>query len=518
MSQQQYQSTEQARPAAVIVLAAGEGTRMRSSTPKVLHEVMGRSLLRHVLAAASPLQADQTIVVIGHGRDLVVDHLATAASDVHTVVQHEQRGTGHAMRIALEALPAVDGTVVVLCADTPLLTGPTLASLFESHRANEASATVLTTVLDDPTGYGRIVRPEGGQVSRIVEDRDADDATRAVTEVNSGIYAFAAGDLRSALERLTADNSQGEEYLTDVIELLVADGREVGAVLVSEADQVMGVNDRVQLAAAGAALQRRINDDWMRGGVTIIDPATTRIGAEVMLEPDVVIEPWTILEGDTQVASGARVGPGAHLVDCVVAAGATVRFSTANGAEIGPDASVGPYSYLRPGTRLGRGARAGAFVETKNVQVGDGSKVPHLSYVGDAEIGEGSNIGAATIFVNYDGVAKHRTVIGDHVRIGSDTMLVAPVTVGDGAYTAAGSVITDDVPAGSMAVARARQRIIRDWVLRRRGGTASADAAKAAQQRETGADGDSDAPAVDNAVHEEGAAESDAAGSGGAEA
>ncbi len=508
-----------ARPAVVIVLAAGEGTRMRSNTPKVLHEVAGRSLLGHVLAASTPLGADSTIVVVGHGRDLVVDHLASSAPDVHPVVQQEQHGTGHAVRIALQTLPAdIDGTVLVLLGDTPLLTESTLTTFMQHHAASECSATVLTTVLDDPTGYGRIVRADSGQVSRIVEHRDADDATKAMREINSGIFAFAAGDLRSALDRVTTDNSQGEEYLTDVIELLVTDGRVVDALVVADADEVMGVNDRVQLAQAGAALQRRINEQWMRAGVTMVDPATTRIGVDVVLDPDVVIEPWTILEGKTRVASGAQVGPGAHLVDCVVAEGATVRFSTADRAEIGPDASVGPYTYLRPGTRLGRGARAGAFVETKNVQVGDGSKVPHLSYVGDAEIGEGSNIGAATVFVNYDGVAKHRTIIGDHVRIGSDTMLVAPVTVGDGAYTAAGSVITDDVPPGAMAVARARQRIIRDWVLRRRGGTASADAARAAQERESGADGDTGTQAGDNAGHDGEAAESDAEGSGGTDA
>ena len=514
---QETQKSQPAQAAAVIVLAAGEGTRMRSSTPKVLHEVAGRSLLGHVLAAAAAVDAGSTVVVVGHGRDLVVDYLAASAPSALPVVQDEQRGTGHAVRIALQALPAVDGTVLVLCADTPLLTESTLSTLVESHAASGSTATVLTSRVDDPTGYGRIVRTESGQVSRIVEHRDADDATRAVTEINSGIYAFTAGELRSALDRLTTDNSQGEEYLTDVIELLVADGRAVAAVVATDSDEVKGVNDRVQMAEAGVALQRRINDRWMRAGVTMIDPATTRIGVDVVLEPDVVIEPWTILEGRTQIARAAHVGPGAHLVDCVVGEGATVRFSTADRAEIGADASVGPYTYLRPGTRLGRGARAGAFVETKNVQLGDGSKVPHLSYVGDAEIGEGSNIGAATVFVNYDGVDKHRTIIGDHVRIGSDTMLVAPVTVGDGAYTAAGSVITDDVPAGAMAVARARQRIIRDWVLRRRGGTASADAARAAQRRETGADGDTGAQAGDNAGHDE-AAESDAEGSGGTDA
>ena len=463
---------------------------MRSSSPKVLHEVLGRSLLSHVLAAVAPLNAEQTVVVVGHGREQVSEHLLDVAPAAVQVVQQEQNGTGHAVRLALEAIPDAAGSVVVVCGDTPLLQPEPLGELVGEHAASGCAVTVLTTRLHDPTGYGRIVRSSDGRVIAIVEHRDADDEVRAVTEVNSGIYVFDAGSLRETLDRLTTDNSQGEEYLTDVVALMVQDDREVDAVTVNDSDDVMGVNDRVQLAAADAVLQRRINEKWMRAGVTIVDPASTRIGPDVTLEPDVVVHPWTILEGRTTVESGAVIGPGTHLLNCQVAQGASVRFSTGDSAEIGPDASVGPYTYLRPGTRLGRGSRAGAFVETKNARVGDGSKVPHLSYVGDAEIGTGSNIGAATVFVNYDGVDKHRTVIGDHVRIGSDTMLVAPVTIGDGAYTAAGSVITDDVPPGAMGVARARQRTIKDWVLRRRRGTKSAEAAEAAQRaaEETGRD------------------------------
>jgi bifunctional UDP-N-acetylglucosamine pyrophosphorylase/glucosamine-1-phosphate N-acetyltransferase len=455
---------------------------MRSSSPKVLHQVMGRSLLSYVLSAVAPLDAEHTVVVVGHGREQVAEHLFEVAPAALQVVQQEQNGTGHAVRLALEAIPGAAGSVVVVCGDTPLLQSAPLGELVGQHAASGSAVTVLTTRLDDPTGYGRIVRSSEGRVIAIVEHRDADEAVRAVAEVNSGIYVFDASSLREALTRLTTDNSQGEEYLTDVVALMVKDDREVDAVTVNDSDDVMGVNDRVQLAAADAVLQRRINEKWMRAGVTIVDPASTRIGPDVTLEPDVVVHPWTILEGNTSIESGAMVGPGTHLNNCRVARGASVRFSTGDGAEIGPDASVGPYTYLRPGTRLGRGSRAGAFVETKNAQVGDGSKVPHLSYVGDAEIGVGSNIGAATVFVNYDGVEKHRTVIGDHVRIGSDTMLVAPVVIGDGAYTAAGSVITDDVPPGAMGVARARQRTIRDWVLRRRRGTKSAEAAEAAQR------------------------------------
>ena len=502
--------------AGVIVLAAGEGTRMKSTTPKVLHQILGRSLLGHVLAAVTPLDAASTVVVVGHGRAAVSEHVDEIEARAQSVVQEQQNGTGHAVRIALDAAEsgsepsgpgALSGTVVVVCGDTPLLTTQTLRPLVERHASAGASATVLTAVLDDATGYGRVVRDATtGQVVRIVEERDADDAIRALTEINSGIYAFELDRLRSALDRLTTDNTQGEEYLTDVIGLLVADGDVVEAHSVTDVDDVWGVNDRVQLAAADAVMCRRINEAWMRAGVTIVDPSTTRIGVDVVLEADCVVHPWTVLEGKTQVSAHAQVGPGSQLSNTRVGAGAVVRFTTADGATIGERASVGPYTYLRPGTQIGRGARVGAFVETKNAEIGDDAKVPHLSYVGDAEIGVGSNIGAATVFVNYDGVDKHRTVIGDHVRVGSDTMLVAPVTVGDGAYTAAGSVITDDVPPGAMGVARARQRTIRDWVLRRRRGTSSAQAAEAAQA----------ALAAEAAQPEHAAEQSDAEGDSGA--
>jgi bifunctional UDP-N-acetylglucosamine pyrophosphorylase/glucosamine-1-phosphate N-acetyltransferase len=470
------------RPAAVIVLAAGEGTRMKSSTPKVLHAFLGRSLLGHVLTAVEPLGAEHTVVVVGHQKDAVTVHLGEIAPTARAVVQAEQNGTGHAVRIALAELPDLAGTVVVVLGDTPLLTSDTLSRLVLQHEEKQSSATVLTARLANPAGYGRIVRGPDGRLLAIVEHRDADAQTLEVDEINSGIFSFEAAALRAALNQVSTDNSQGEEYLTDVIGVLARSGGLVEAVVVDDAREVMGVNDRVQLAEAGAVMRHRINEGWMRAGVSIIDPATTVIGVDVRLEADSVIHPWTLLEGATSVAAGAEVGPGSQIRDSTVGPNATVRFTTADGAVIGPDASVGPYTYLRPGTDLGRGARAGAFVETKNATVGERSKIPHLSYVGDAQIGVGSNIGAATVVVNYDGVAKHRTVIGDHVRIGSDTMLVAPVAIGDGAYTAAGSVITDDVPPGAMGVGRARQRTIRDWVLRKRGGSESARAAQEAQQ------------------------------------
>ncbi len=493
----------QSRPAAVIVLAAGEGTRMKSRTAKVLHTFLGRSLLGHVLAAVEPLGAASTVVVVGHQRDAVREHLTATAPQARSVVQAQQNGTGHAVRIALDEVGPLSGTVVVVCGDTPLLRPATLLELVAQHEESGSSATVVTARVEDPTGYGRIVRSPDGGLASIVEHRDADGVTLGIDEVNSGIYAFDANDLSSSLGEVATDNSQGEEYLTDVIGVLVRQARRVGAMVVGDDREVMGVNDRVQLAEARAVMRDRINHRWMASGVSIIDPTSTLIEVGVQLEPDAVIHPWTILEGRTTVAAGAEVGPGSQIIDSTVGPDAVVRFTSSDRAVIGPGAAVGPYTYLRPGTELGRGSRAGAFVETKNARVGDGSKIPHLSYVGDAEIGEGSNIGAATVVVNYDGVDKHQTVIGDHVRIGSDTMLVAPVTVGDGAYTAAGSVITDDVPAGAMGVGRARQRTILGWVLRKRGGTASADAAEKAHRAAKTEPTDDSAPAAgENAAAE----------------
>ena len=461
---------------------------MKSATPKVLHEAGGRTLVGHVLAAVSTLEPDHVVVVVGHGRDEVAAVLAEIAPDAVTVVQEQQNGTGHAMRVALEGLDAAGieldpaGPVLVVAGDTPLLTGATLGSLLDVHAAESASSTVLTAVLDDPSGYGRVRRdPDTGHVTGIVEHKDADDSERAVREVNSGVYAFDVEALRDALGKLTTDNVQGEEYLTDVLGLHVAAGLAVAAVAAPDAHEILGVNNRVQLAEARALLRDRVNERWMREGVTIVDPATTWIDADVVLERDCRIERNTGLHGATRVATGAQIGPDTTLTDVVVGEGASVVRTQGTDAEIGPAATVGPFTFIRPGTRLAAKAKLGAYVEAKNAIVGAGSKVPHLSYVGDVEIGEGSNIGAATVVVNYDGVAKHRTVIGDHVRVGSDTMLVAPVSVGDGAYTAAGSVITDDVPPGAMAVGRSRQRNVEGWVARRRPGSAAAEAAEKAQ-------------------------------------
>jgi bifunctional UDP-N-acetylglucosamine pyrophosphorylase/glucosamine-1-phosphate N-acetyltransferase len=492
-------------PAAVIVLAAGQGTRMRSALAKVLHAMCGRSMLGHVLAAAEPLASQRTLVVVGQGRDQVVEQLATIAPTARAVEQVDQHGTGHAVRVALESAPdLVDGAVVVLPGDTPLLTAETVQRLVAQHESARAAATLLTAEVPDPTGYGRVVRDHDGQVQAIVEERDADEATRALREVATSVYVFDVARLRDALGRITTDNAQGEEYLTDVVALLVSDGAVVASVVAADHRETVGVNDRVQLAEARRLMRDRIVRHWMLEGATITDPQTTWMGVNVRLEPDCVIHQNTQLHGHTTIASFSVVGPDTTLTNCTVGEHASVVKSQCNGAEIGPHATVGPYSYLRPGTRLGHGAKAGGFVEMKNAVIGDGSKVPHLSYVGDAEIGERSNIGAATIFVNYDGADKHASVIGDDVRVGSDNMIIAPRTIGDGAYTAAGSVITEDVPPGAMGVARSRQRNVEGWTERRRPGTRSAEAARQARE---GATMDVTSPSDDDDAAEQGATE-----------
>ncbi|MCO5972843.1 bifunctional UDP-N-acetylglucosamine diphosphorylase/glucosamine-1-phosphate N-acetyltransferase GlmU [Actinoallomurus soli] len=473
------------RPAAVIVLAAGEGTRMKSrTTPKVLHELGGRSLVGHVLAAARDLRPERLVVVVGHGRDKVVEHLAEIAPDAVAVTQEQQNGTGHAVRIVLEAVGALTGTVVVTNGDHPLLRGETLTELVRTHEADGNAVTVLSTDIPDPTGYGRIVRGPAGEVAGIVEHKDAGPDERAINEINVGMYVFDGKLLSDALGRVTTDNASGEEYLTDVVGILRGDGHRAGAYKAADWVETQGVNDRVQLAQARRQLNDRVLEEHMRAGVTIVDPLSTWVDVQVTLEPDVVVEPNTQLRGGTHVAAGARIGPNSTLTDTSVGEDATVVNAVCVSAEIGPEVSVGPFAYLRPGTRLARKAKIGTYVETKNAVVGEGSKVPHLTYVGDAEIGEGSNIGAACVFVNYDGVNKSRSVVGNHVKVGSDNMIVAPVTIGDGAYTAAGSVITNNVPPGAMAVARARQRNVEGWVQRKRAGTPSAEAAQRAREQD----------------------------------
>ncbi|MFI1939526.1 bifunctional UDP-N-acetylglucosamine diphosphorylase/glucosamine-1-phosphate N-acetyltransferase GlmU [Streptomyces purpureus] len=477
------------RPAAVVVLAAGEGTRMKSKTPKVLHEICGRSLVGHVVSAARELGPEHLVVVVGHAREQVKGHLDAYYEGTRTAVQHEQNGTGHAVRMALEELgQAPDGTVVVVCGDTPLLSGETLKSLAATHSADGNAVTVLTAEVPDSTGYGRIVRDASGAVTAIVEHKDASAEQREIREINSGVFAFDGRLLADALGKVRTDNSQGEEYLTDVLGILREAGHRVGASVAGDHREILGINNRVQLAEARRLLNERLLTAAMTAGVTVVDPASVLVDVTVTFERDAIVHPGTQLLGSTHVAEDAEVGPNTRLRDTTVGRGARVDNTVADSAVIGEDASVGPFAYLRPGTRLGAKGKIGTYVETKNASIGEGTKVPHLSYVGDATIGDHSNIGAASVFVNYDGEKKHHTTIGSHCRTGSDNMFVAPVTVGDGAYTAAGSVITKDVPPGSLAVARGQQRNIEGWVARKRPGSAAAQAAQIAAEQANGED------------------------------
>jgi bifunctional UDP-N-acetylglucosamine pyrophosphorylase/glucosamine-1-phosphate N-acetyltransferase len=461
------------RPLAAVVLAAGEGTRMRSKTPKVLHPLCGRPMILHVLDRLIELPLARIVVVVGHGAERVTktvqEQLATDIP-VEFVEQRLQRGTGDAASVGLTGsgfdLDAEDD-VLVLTGDTPLLRAETLAVLATEHRLVDAAATILTADLDEPTGYGRIVRDARGAVERIVEQGDANDAELEITEVNSSIYCFRRGLLAPALRRLDPENAQGEYYLTDVIGVLRAAGHVVVGSHADDPTETLGVNDRDQLAAAEAVLRRRINRAWMRAGVSMSDPERTYIDASVELEPDVSLLPDTMLEGRTVVGAGSVIGPSCQLVDTIVGEQATLRQTVARETEIGDGATIGPFVSLRPGTRIAADAHVGTFVETKNADIGEGAKVPHLAYVGDAEIGPDANIGAGTITANYDGRRKNRTKIGRDARIGSNTVLVAPVEVGDGAVTGAGAVVSRDVPPGALAKG-VPARIEEGWVEARR--------------------------------------------------
>jgi bifunctional UDP-N-acetylglucosamine pyrophosphorylase / glucosamine-1-phosphate N-acetyltransferase len=449
-----------------VILAAGQGTRMRSATPKVLHDLCGRPLVGWAIAAAQEAGAERVVVVDGPSRPL--DGVFGGA--IETVVQAVPNGTGGAVQAAAEAMPH-EGTVLVLAGDAPLVDGPTLRALLETHEQSGAGATLLTAEHPDPAGYGRIVRGPDGGVERIVETKTAGDASEAqlaITEVNASVYAFDAAALHSALARLRPDNAQGELYLTDVIGLLRGDGLAVGAHVADTWHVVLGVNDRAQLADVRALLQRRILTEHMLAGVTVVDPASTYVDAGVEIGRDTVLDPMTILRGATRIGTGSRVGPSATLVDARVGDGVTVLNAHIVDADLHDGVTVGPYAYLRPGTVLRAGSKAGTFVELKNSDIGEGTKVPHLSYLGDAEVGPGTNIGAANVTANYDGVRKHRTRIGAGVKSSVDTTFVAPVQVGDNAWTGAGAVVKSDVPDGALAVG-VPARIIEGYDARRRG-------------------------------------------------
>ncbi len=448
----------------VLILAAGEGTRMKSDTPKVLHPICGRPMIDWPIRAAQEAGAGRVVVVDGPER-----RLERALPDgVEVAVQEEPNGTGDAVRSAAGQIGAGD-TVLVLYGDVPLITADAISALARAHEESGAAATMATMELEDPRGYGRVVRASDGGVERVVETKTPGDATpeeEAIREVNTGIYAFAGGDLLGALERLSSDNAQGELYLPDVLPLLRAEGKTVGAHTVTDHTLTLGVNSRVELAQVRALAQARIHRELGLAGVTIVDPRSTVVDAGVEVGRDTVIEPSTFLRGATRVGERCTIGPLSTLIDTTVGDETRIVHSYLDGAELGGGVSVGPFAYLRPGAHLHDRAKAGTFVEIKNSEVGEGTKVPHLSYIGDADIGAGSNVGAGTITANYDGANKHRTTIGSGVKVSVHTSFVAPVTVGDGAYTGAGSVITDDVPPGALGIARERQRNVEGYAAR----------------------------------------------------
>jgi bifunctional UDP-N-acetylglucosamine pyrophosphorylase/glucosamine-1-phosphate N-acetyltransferase len=466
---------------------------MGSDTPKVLHTLAGRSMLAHCVYAAAKVGPQHLVVVLGHDRDrlapAVVEMADHVGRTIDIAIQDEQLGTGHATACGLAALPDdFAGTVVVASGDVPLLDADTLAELIDAHGSETAEATVLTTTLTEPTGYGRVLRTQDSEVIGIIEQADATPSQLAITEVNAGIYAFDVAALRSALSQLRPHNAQQELYLTDAISLIRSGGHIVRARQIDDSAMVAGINDRVQLAELCGELNRRIVASHQRAGVTIVDPATTWIDVDVTIGRDTVVHPGTQLLGATRVGGRCQIGPDTTLSDVTVGESATVVRTHGSQSSIGDGATVGPFTYLRPGTVLGSNGKLGAFVETKNSTIGAGTKVPHLTYVGDAEIGEQSNIGASSVFVNYDGETKRRTKIGSHVRTGSDTMFVAPVTIGDGAYTGAGTVVREDVPPGALAVSAGPQRNIEGWVVQKRPDSASAEAARKAQAVTDGAD------------------------------
>ena len=461
------------RPLAAVVMAAGEGTRMRSTMPKVLHPLCGRPMLLHVVDALGALPLERIVVVVGHGAERVTKTLQDQVeTDVPVVFvdQSVQRGTGDAASVALTAFaddPDVEGDVIIMPGDAPLVRPELLARLATAHRESDAAVTVLTSELTPWTwSFGRVVRDAQGRVDRIVERTDATAEELELPEVNTSIYCFRRSLLAPALRRLSPENAQGEYYLTDAIAVLREAGHKVVAVAADDPAAARHVNDRAQLATAEAILRERINERWMRDGVTMVDPATTYVDVTVELAADVRLLPGTILEGRTAIAAGAVIGPDTRLVDTIVGARSIVQNTVARESEIGEDCTVGPYASLRPGTQLGVGAHVGTFVETKNAEIGEGAKVPHLSYMGDVEIGPRANVGAGTITANYDGKQKHASTIGADTRIGSNTVLVAPVAVGDGSYVGAGSVVNHDVPPGALAMG-VPARVDVGWVARR---------------------------------------------------
>lgn len=442
-----------------LILAAGKGTRMKSKLPKVLHKVGGKPMLQHVIDAAKKAGSSREVVVIGAGAELV----AKTIQDVEFVLQAEQLGTGHAVLSAKKNFAESTGNVLILCGDTPLLTAELLQEFTAAHDASTCAATVLTAKMPDATGYGRIIRDTDGTFQKIVEEKDADDLEKKIKEVNAGVYCFDVKKLFDALDKVTNDNAQGEYYLPDVLTILKGAGETVGVFTAPYCVETLGINTRAQLAAADRALRMRKEQALMEAGVTIVDPNTTFIDVDVQIGQDTIIKPNTYIEGKTIIGEDCVIGPDIRFTDMIVGNKVTAQFSYCHEAEICDGVTLGPYVHIRPGTTIGKNVKVGNFVEVKNSNVGEGSKLPHLQYIGDTDMGSGVNVGCGTVTCNYDGKKKHRTTIEDNAFVGCNTNLVAPVTVGEGAYIAAGSTITKDVPKDNLAVARARQTNIDVW-------------------------------------------------------
>lgn len=437
-----------------VILAAGQGTRMKSKLYKVLHPVLGRPMVQHVIEQVKAVQLDKLVTVVGHGADAVIEHIG---NESEFVIQEEQLGTGHAVLQAEDLLKNKDGTTIVVCGDTPLITEDTYKKLFEHHESCGAKATILTAKAQDPTGYGRVLRNEQQEAERIVEHKDASEQERQVTEINTGTYCFDNQALFAALQDVSNDNAQGEYYLPDVIEILKEKSEKVTAFMTPEFEETLGINDRVALGQAENIMKRRINEQHMRNGVTIQDIDNTYIGPDVQIEQDVVIYPGTVITGCTSIKSDTQIGPYTEIDNCLVGEAAVIRQSVVEQSSLGDRVLIGPYAHIRPETEIGNEVKVGNFVEVKKSEIGSKSKLPHLSYIGDAVIGSNVNMGCGTITVNYDGKNKFLTHIEDDAFVGCNANLIAPVTIGKGSYVAAGSTITKDTPEESLAIARTRQ-------------------------------------------------------------
>ncbi|HQA56629.1 MAG TPA: bifunctional UDP-N-acetylglucosamine diphosphorylase/glucosamine-1-phosphate N-acetyltransferase GlmU [Acetivibrio sp.] len=447
-----------------VILAAGEGKRMKSKKAKVLHEICGMPLVKWVYQSVRKAGIEDTVIVVGHKAEDVKEKLG---DEILYAFQEKQLGTGHAVMQAQDYFANKEGYVMVLYGDTPLVTSDTISDAIRFHKENNNSATVITADLDDPTGYGRIVRSGDGSVLRIVEHKDANDEEKSIKEVNSGMYCFNISDLREALSELNNNNSQGEYYLTDTIEILLKKGKNVRAIKVKDSDEILGINDRIQLAKAGEIIRNRILQRFMENGVTIIDSASTFIDQEAEIGIDTIIYPSTIIEGNTKIGEDCVIGPGSRIVSCEIADGVEVKNSVVLESSIDSGTKVGPFAYIRPGSKIGKNVKIGDFVEVKKSIIGDKTKISHLTYVGDAEIGKGVNLGCGVVVVNYDGKKKNKTVVGDNCFVGCNVNLISPVEIKDNAYIAAGSTITDLVPENSLAIARSRQVIKEDWVIKK---------------------------------------------------